>query len=104
MKKKERRSEKHRHLCVLLRWAVAEVITMVAVSCCRELDSVPPEVVSTQSCPTLCNPMNRSTPGLPVHHQLPESLRLTSIESAKLHLLHWQVGSLSLGLPGKPLI
>ena len=26
----------------------------------------------TQSCPTFCNPMNRSTPGLPVHHQLPE--------------------------------
>ena len=26
-----------------------------------------------QSCPTLCNPMNHSTPGLPVHHQLPES-------------------------------
>ena len=26
-----------------------------------------------QSCPTLYNPMNRSTPGLPVHHQLPES-------------------------------
>ena len=25
-----------------------------------------------QSCPTLCHPMNRSTPGLPVHHQLPE--------------------------------
>ena len=25
-----------------------------------------------QSCPTLCNPMNRSTPGLPVHHQFPE--------------------------------
>ena len=25
-----------------------------------------------QSCPTLCSPMNRSTPGLPVHHQLPE--------------------------------
>ena len=25
-----------------------------------------------QSCPTLCDPMNRSTPGLPVHHQLPE--------------------------------
>ena len=25
-----------------------------------------------QSCPTLCNPMNRSTTGLPVHHQLPE--------------------------------
>ena len=26
-----------------------------------------------QSCPTLCNPVNRSMPGLPVHHQLPES-------------------------------
>ena len=25
-----------------------------------------------QSCPTLCDPMNRSAPGLPVHHQLPE--------------------------------
>ena len=25
-----------------------------------------------QSCPTLCNPMNHSTPGLPVHHQLPK--------------------------------
>ena len=25
-----------------------------------------------QSCPTLCDPMNCSTPGFPVHHQLPE--------------------------------
>ena len=32
------------------------------------------ELVSpvTQLCPTLCNPMDRSTPGFPVHHQLPE--------------------------------
>ena len=36
----------------------------------------------TQSCPTLCNSMNRSTPGLPLHHQLPRSsLKLMSIES-----------------------
>ena len=28
-----------------------------------------------QSCPTLCNPMNCSTPGLPVHHQLPEFIQ-----------------------------
>ena len=27
----------------------------------------------SQSCPIFCNPMNYSTPGLPVHHQLPES-------------------------------
>ena len=26
----------------------------------------------TQLCPTFCDPMNRSTPGLPVHQQLPE--------------------------------
>ena len=29
----------------------------------------------TQLCPTLCDPMNRSTPGLPVHHQLPEFIQ-----------------------------
>ena len=28
---------------------------------------------AAQSCPTHCDPMNRSMPGLPVHHQLPES-------------------------------
>ena len=35
----------------------------------------------TQSCLTLCNPMNCNTPGLPVHHQLPESTQTMSIES-----------------------
>ena len=35
----------------------------------------------TQSCPTLCDLMNCSTPGLPVHHQPQSSLRLVSIES-----------------------
>ena len=30
----------------------------------------------TQSCPTLCDPMNRSMPGLPVHHQLLESTQI----------------------------
>ena len=34
-----------------------------AVLCCAK---------SFQSCPTLCDPMSRSTPDLPVHHQLPE--------------------------------
>ena len=29
----------------------------------------------TQSSPTLCDPMNRSTPGLPVHHQLLEFIQ-----------------------------
>ena len=35
----------------------------------------------TQSCLTLCNSMNRSTPGLPVHHQLPEFIQIHVIES-----------------------
>ena len=34
---------------------------------CQEFSSV-----QSQSCLTLCDPMNRSTPGLPVHHQLLE--------------------------------
>ena len=39
------------------------------------------KVKAAQSCPTLCDPMNCSTPGLPVHHQLRSSPKLTSIES-----------------------
>ena len=34
----------------------------------------------TQSCPTFCDPMNRSMPGLPVHHQL--------LEFTQTHV-HW---------------
>ena len=34
-----------------------------------------------QSCPTLCDPMNHSSPGLPVHHQLQSLPKLMSIES-----------------------
>ena len=40
--------------------------SMSSFSCSVQFSSV------TQSCLTLCDPMNRSTPGLPVHHQLPE--------------------------------
>ena len=35
-----------------------------------------------QSCPTLCDPMNRSMPGLPVHHQLPEFTETPAISSS----------------------
>ena len=34
-----------------------------------------------QSCPTLCDPMDCSTPGFPVHLQLPNMLKLVSIVS-----------------------
>ena len=39
-------------------------IQWVLVNCCSSV---------AQSRPTLCDPMNHSTPGLPIHHQLPES-------------------------------
>ena len=35
--------------------------------------TIPDKQMAAQSCPTVCDPMNCSTPGLPVHHQLPES-------------------------------
>ena len=42
-----------------------------------------------QPCPTLCDPVNCSMPGLPVHHQLPESTQTPSIELVMLsnHLI-----------------
>ena len=38
----------------------------------QEAWCAPVKVKITQSCLTVCDTMNRSTPGLPVHHQLPE--------------------------------
>jgi len=51
--KKTAMMEKKKHLTCLYSWM-------------NQFSSV------TQSCPSLCNPMNCSTLGLPVHHQLPE--------------------------------
>ena len=62
------------------RWGRMDIHTCI---CMAEALCYPPETTTTllityhfssvaQSCPTLCNPMNHSTPGLPVHHQLPE--------------------------------
>ena len=51
-------------------------------SCCSGLSRFLSQFSSVaQSCPTLCNPMNRSTPGLPVNTNSRSSPRLTSIES-----------------------
>ena len=48
-----------------------EVSVLVDTKSCQILWTF---IVSSvaQLCPTLCDPMNRSTPGLPVHHQLLE--------------------------------
>ena len=43
------------YILLYLKWITNKVLSSVA-----------------QLCPTLCDPMNRSTPSLPVHHQLPE--------------------------------
>ena len=40
-----------------------------------------------QSYPTVCDPMNHSMPGLPVHHQLPEFTQ-THVSTAQLHSFH----------------
>ena len=42
-----------------------------------------------QLCPTLCNPMIHSTPGLPVHHQLPEftEIHVHRVSDASSHLI-----------------
>ena len=49
-----------------LKFVVVTTVECLFLSCHYQFSSV------AQSCPTLCDPMNRSTPGLPVHHQLSE--------------------------------
>ena len=48
-----------------------------------------------QSCPTLCNPMDCSTPGFPVHHQLPDL--------AQIHV-HWVSDAIQPSHPFHPLL
>ena len=60
-------------------------LTFVYILFCIQFSSV------AQSCPTLCDPMDRSTQGLPVHHQLPEF--------TQTHL-HWVVDAIQ---PSHPL-
>ena len=53
-------------------------VVSVFIQLKKEYKTANPKCVSVQfslvvqSCPTLCDPMNHSMPGLPVHHQLPE--------------------------------
>ena len=52
---------------------------------CKDLKSHFPSSVQfssvAHSCLTLCYPLDCSTPGLPVHHQIPELVKLMSIKS-----------------------
>ena len=60
----------------------------------------------TQSCPTLCNPMNHSTPGRPVHHQLPEftqtHVHQSVMPSSHLILCHPAISSSASPSPPAP--
>ena len=56
---------------LLKKRATVENLILIHSSCYIYESSVQFSSVS-QSCPTLCDPMNHSTPGLPVHHHLPE--------------------------------
>ena len=71
-------------------------------------------VLSLQSCPTLCDPMDYSPPGLSVQwdspskntgvgcHALLQGIFPTQGSNPHiLYLLHWKAGSLALGPPGK---
>ena len=60
-------------LLMLLNWLLLPSPPHLITSphCLQSFQSVQFSSVA-QSCPTLCDPMNCSTPGLPVHHQLPE--------------------------------
>ena len=56
------------NICIIGRLGINQIISIkhLAKFMDYQFSSV------AQSCPTLHDPMNRSTPGLPVHHQLPE--------------------------------
>ena len=60
---------------VLMRWMKLEPIIQSEVNQKEKHQNTISSVQfisGAQSCPTLCDPMNRSTPGLPIHHQLLE--------------------------------
>ena len=52
-------------------WYIVDLQCWVSFCCIAKWISYQFSSVAL-SCPTLCNPMNHSTPGLPAHHQLPE--------------------------------
>ena len=54
-----------------------------------------------QSCPTLCNPVNRNTPGLPVHYHLPEFTQ-THVHRSVMPSSHLILGHPLLFLPPIP--
>ena len=65
------------NICCELQWRLL---------CCSNIFSFSQFSSFTQSCPALCNPVDCSMPGLPVHHQLRE-LTQTHVHLILCHLL-----------------
>ena len=68
LKGRQNENHNHRKLIKLITWttALSNSMKLWAMPCSVQFNSV------AQSCPALCDSMNHSTPGLPVHHHLPE--------------------------------
>ena len=66
------------HICVYVYICMCICIYFLSCNCNLQTECSVGSV--GQSCPTLCDPMNCSTPGLPVHHQL--------VEFTQTHV-HW---------------
>ena len=60
-------------------------------------------LLSPSACPTLCNPMDYSPLGSSAHGILQGIFPNQESNPYLLCLLHWQMGSLSLAPPGKPI-
>ena len=58
-------------LYFFLNYILLVYLKIQSLGICLAVSSVQFSSVA-QSCPSLSNPMNRSTPGLPIHHHLPE--------------------------------
>ena len=69
------------HYCYFFRWGNGTVGFCFQRCCCSV----------TQLCPTLCDPMDCSTPGLSVPHHLPKFAKFLSIASVmpSSHLILW---------------
>ena len=80
-------------------WSV--VVLPHCVSFCNTAKGISPMYTYqfssvAQSCPTLCDPMNHSTPGLPVHYQLLESANMLCFSQIFLSLFGYTSHSCSM--------
>ena len=67
-------------------WGLSSVLFLSFAALCSTWDLVPCCSVTTP-CPTLCNPMDCSTPGLPVPHHFPEFVQVHALVMPSDHLI-----------------